>query len=75
MGFGLVILLIIYIIGSIQYARKSNGGNSNNNVEEDSAIAIILKLAIGIALVILSSKALIPAVEITAIRIGGFHKV
>ncbi len=71
MGIGLVILLIIYIIGSIQYARNSNHENSNNTSEEEqSAILTIFKLAIGIVLVILSSKVLIPTVEITAIRVG-----
>lgn len=70
MGLGLVVLLIIYIIGSIQYAIKSNGGNSNNNGKEGAIILQLFKLALGIALVILSSKVLIPAVEITAIRVG-----
>ena len=71
MGIGLVILLIIYIIGSIQSARNSSDENSNNNSgEEQSGILIIIKLALGIALVILSSKVLIPTVEITAIRVG-----
>ncbi len=71
MGFGLVILLIIYIIGSIQYARNSNDGNSNSVQGEGQSIVLqFVKLAIGIALVILSSKVLIPAVEITAIRVG-----
>lgn len=71
MGLGLVILLIIYIIGSIQYARNSNDGNSNSAQGEGrSTVLQFVKLAIGIALVILSSKVLIPAVEITAIRVG-----
>ena len=71
MGFILVILLIIYIIGSIQYAKKSNSGNSNgNSQEEQSSVLTIIKLALGIGLVILSSKILIPTVEVTAIRMG-----
>ena len=71
MGFSLVILLIIYIISSIQYAKNSNDEDSNGtNGEEQSAILTIFKMAIGMVLVIFSSKALIPAVEITAIRVG-----
>lgn len=71
MGFGLVILLIIYIIGSIQYARKSNGVNSNNGDATNKPMIIqLLKLALGIGLVVFSSKVLIPAVEVTAVRVG-----
>ena len=71
MGFGLVILLIIYIIGSIQYARKSNGANSNNGDATNKPMIIqLLKLALGIGLVVFSSKVLIPAVEVTAVRVG-----
>lgn len=70
MGFGLVILLIVYIIGSIQSARNSNNENTNNSGKNQSSILAIIKLALGIALVIFSSKVLIPAVEITAIRVG-----
>jgi cation:H+ antiporter len=73
-------LLLIYMVKTIQLARKSSNEKegSVNLVEEQNVVStsneptviILLKLILGIALVILSSKILIPAVQETAVR---FH--
>lgn len=71
MGFILIGLLVIYIIHSIRHARKFNDGNSNNNKGNGPSLLLsIIKMFLGIALVIFSSKTLIPAVEVTALRWG-----
>lgn len=71
MGFVFIALLILYIIGTIRLSRKSNGVISTDFEGEDtSLISQISKLILGVVLVILSSKILIPSVEMTAIRIG-----
>lgn len=71
MGFVFIALLILYIIGTIRLSRKSNGVISTDFEGEDtSLVSQISKLILGVALVILSSKILIPSVEMTAIRIG-----
>lgn len=71
MGFIFVILLIIYIYGSIRYAKKYNGDISTEFTEEENPVLLqLIKLVLGIALVIISSKILIPSVEIIALRGG-----
>lgn len=71
MGFLFIGLLILYIIGTISWAKKSNEAVSSEIEGEESSLFIqLIKLVIGIALVIVSSKVLIPSVEIVAIRIG-----
>lgn len=71
MGFVFIALLILYIYGSIRSARKSNGETSSDFEEEKKSIFLqLMKLALGMALIIGSSKILIPSVEITAIRVG-----
>jgi len=82
-GLLFIVLLIIYIYFSIRWTRNplsissSNPSPANNNtsssvlVEEQSPLIVqIVKLFGGILLVIVSSKILIPSVEITAVRIG-----
>lgn len=71
MGFVFIGLLIIYIIGTITFSRQSNDEASIDFEEENSNLILqIIKLVLGVALVIISSKVLIPSVEMTAIRIG-----
>lgn len=70
MGWIFIILLIIYIYVSMKWAKKSNSSEDNFTKEKSPIIIQILKLFLGIFLVIGSSKILIPAVEITAIRVG-----
>lgn len=71
MGFILIALLIVYIIGSIRWAQQCNVDVDFPGDENHSSLFIqLLKLAIGIALVIFASKVLIPSVEITAVRAG-----
>jgi cation:H+ antiporter len=88
-GWGFMVLLILYIYTSIKWSKDSNVNEvaatsatkenyTKTNIPDeitpvekgDSLIIKLLKLVAGITLVIGSSKILIPAVEITAIRIG-----
>ena len=71
MGFVFIGLLVIYIIGSIRGAKNSSiSASSEIEGKESSLLLQLIKFALGIVLVIFSSKVLIPAVELTAIRAG-----
>jgi len=71
MGFVFLGLLVMYIVMTIRWAKKSDISESLGLEEENSNLAVqIIKLILGIALVIVSSKVLIPAVGVTAERIG-----
>lgn len=70
MGWVFICLLAIYLYVSMKWAKTSN---SEEYVLEEGKRPVILqifRLIWGIALVILSSKVLIPAVEISAVRVG-----
>ncbi|MFW6022577.1 MAG: calcium/sodium antiporter [Halanaerobiaceae bacterium] len=76
-GFLFLALLTVYIYTSIKWTRISSLDENAATVEGDvlheennSVLVQFLKLFVGILLVIGSSKILIPAVEITAVRIG-----
>ena len=70
-GWVFLLLLAAYIYISIRWSKTlaSDGGDIYKE-EERPVYLQLIKLAFGVALVILSSKVLIPAVEITAIRAG-----
>lgn len=71
MGWIFLIFLAIYIYVSIRWSRTLSESNGEIFHEENRPVYVQLaKLGLGILLVILSSKVLIPAVEITAIRAG-----
>lgn len=80
MGGLFIALLIVYIYFSIKWAKTSainqdsldtNSIDENTTADKKSSLFVqILKLLGGIFLVIVSSKVLIPSVEITAVRIG-----
>lgn len=85
-GWLFLALLLIYIYISIKWSKNSNLLEANNeslsleneaaitdgvlDQEKKSIVNLMLKLIFGIFLVIGSSKILIPAVEISAIRVG-----
>lgn len=75
-GFLFLGLLIMYIYSSIKWSKnsvveKAEVGADEDLVEEKSPLTLqILELFAGVLLVIGASKILIPAVEISAIRIG-----
>ncbi len=71
MGMIFIGLLIFYIYATIQWGKKTSK-ESELLVEEDNSPLLVqlLKLVLGIAMIIVSSKILIPSVEITAIRVG-----
>lgn len=73
MGFVFVAMLAAYLYWSFQESRKSSYLSSDEDEEEVSKAEIIKKflmMAVGMAIVILSSQVLIPTVELTAIKVG-----
>ena len=71
MGFLFLAFLALYIGGTLIISRKSTEEESEEfNQEESPLIAQVIKLIFGTFLVIISSKILIPSVEVTAIRVG-----
>lgn len=71
MGFVFLGLLACYIYFSMKWSKESGEDNTEALEMEKSPVTLqLLKLIAGIALIILSSKILIPAVEISAVRIG-----
>ncbi|MCM1322369.1 MAG: calcium/sodium antiporter [Bacteroides sp.] len=68
MGFVMLALLGIYIFRTIQIAKKTAASADESAENGESIAVILLKMALSIILVILSSKLLIPAVRETALR-------
>ena len=73
-GFGFVLLLIIYMITSVKSVKRIDGlgklVEETADQETSSSTIVMIKLISGIALIIISSKILIPTVELGAVRIG-----
>ncbi len=71
-GFALLGLLAAYLAVSVIWARRDGRESSDGDVtlDERGTGFVLLKLICGIALVVLSSKVLIPAVEALALRLG-----
>ena len=70
-GFIFLILLAIYLYFSMKWAQSSGVDEGAILEAERSPVYLqVLKLVAGVTLVILSSRVLIPSVEITAIRVG-----
>lgn len=71
MGWIFLVILVFYIFNTIRLAKKGKveEGGENLEVDESSTSMVFVKLFIGIVLVILSSKVLIPTVQETAIRL------
>ena len=73
MGFLLVALLIAYLFWSFKNGKNSLGEVVDEQTHVHASEGLFKQFAvmfIGVAIVILSSKVLIPAVEMTALRIG-----
>lgn len=69
MGLMFLVLLVIYLYISIN-STKNQMNDMEEVLEKRSNLVQLLRLFGGVLLVILSSKVLIPSVEITATRIG-----
>jgi cation:H+ antiporter len=70
-GLLFLILLGLYLFYSIRWARRSNSTDELEEISGDESspqLYVFLKLVLGISLVILSSKVLIPSVQETALR-------
>lgn len=70
MGWIFLVLLVLYIYKLLKWAKDSKSQDDNVEENENSAILQVIKMFFGIAVVIVSSKILIPSVEIAAIRVG-----
>lgn len=73
MGFALVASLAAYLYWSFKHSKNQMDtlvSDVAHEHESESIIKQFIFMAFGVAVVILSSKVLIPAVEITAIRVG-----
>lgn len=72
MGVIFVLLLAVYMYMSFKWARQSHSIVDEEviHIAKGSVLLQIIKLAIGVAVVIASSKVLIPTVEIVATRVG-----
>ncbi len=77
MGWIFIVLLCVYMYLSLKWSKKSKLETSTNNEESseedgsDRHIAVLLLLiALGIAIIVVSSKVLIPSVGVVAYRIG-----
>lgn len=71
MGFVLVALLILYIVYSIRSNKNAMElGDDAEQPQQGGLIKTFFALALGIILIIVSSKSLIPAVQIVATRVG-----
>ena len=73
MGFILVACLAAYLFWSFKHSKNQLNSLVEEQVQEhgkESIIKQFLLMVFGVAVVILSSKVLIPSVELTAIKIG-----
>jgi cation:H+ antiporter len=72
-GFIFVIMLVSYLYWSYKESKRYSALEEESPDEEDSNNLVIKKLFlifVGMGIVIFSSKVLIPAVEVSAIRVG-----
>lgn len=65
-GFVFLVLLALYLIWTIKSVKTSSSEEEES--ADSSTLVIILKLILGVVLVVLSSKILIPTVQETALR-------
>ena len=70
MGIGLLLILCLYIYMSIQWSKDEHEKIVEDYSENTSLINKSIKIIIGLFLVIMASKILIPSVENVAIKIG-----
>ncbi len=68
-GLLFLLLLAIYLYATVKWSKK-DAVVLDADIEQSPVVLQILKLACGVALVILSSKILIPTVENLALRVG-----
>jgi len=69
-GFIFLGLLFTYLYRTIKWSKSEKSSEEEIEVDESSNALVLLKIFGGIALVILSSKFLIPTVETIAMRMG-----
>ena len=65
-GFVFLVLLALYLVWTIKSVKTSSSEEEES--ADSSTLVIILKLILGVVLVVLSSKILIPTVQETALR-------
>ena len=67
-GFVFLVLLTLYLIWTIKSVKTSSSDSELEESADSSTLVIVLKLILGVVLVVLSSKILIPTVQETALR-------
>ena len=70
MGFVFLFLLVLYLWYSMRRAQQTDAADGPIDIDQASAPVVIMKLLLGVAMVIISSRVLIPTVGEIAIR---FH--
>jgi cation:H+ antiporter len=69
-GILFVLLLVLYLWGSIRWAKSTSESDRCEEAGSRECLLIFVKIAVGIALVLISSKILIPTVQETALRLS-----
>lgn len=70
MGIVLLLILLVYTIVSTRRGKNQASEVDDMEINNDPFIKQALLFILGISLVVLSSKVLIPTIEITALRVG-----
>lgn len=70
MGIGLIIILGLYIYMSIQWSKNQHEMIVDDEIEKTSLLNKGIKIILGLFLVIMASKVLIPSVESIALKVG-----
>jgi cation:H+ antiporter len=76
-GFLFVALLAAYLVASVRWSKEDGEDGASADVADEAVpttavetLVTVAKLVLGLALVVLASQVLIPAVEVSALRIG-----
>lgn len=74
-GFFFLFLLVLYVLLSLRWSKEDGVSIPLEDATEtsktgQSSLISMVKMFIGVLLVVISSRILVPAVEITAIRVG-----
>jgi cation:H+ antiporter len=69
-GIILVLLLVSYLWVSIRWAKNTSECVRSEEARSGECLSILIKIALGIAMVLISSKILIPTVQETALRLS-----
>lgn len=74
-GFVFLFLLVLYLLDTFRRAKTGNFEDADieegvSHIDSGPIILVLLKLSLGLFLIIIASKILLPTVQITAIKLG-----